>query len=225
MTPESLAGMIDSAMLKPETSAGDIRKLCLEAVEFGFKAVCVNSCRVRLAADILAGAASPLVCSTVGFPFGADAAAACEAALAVEAGAREIDMVMAVGLVKDGDLDWAARGISEVVRASRGHPVKVILETCLLTDEEKIACVEICAEQGAAFVKTSTGFSRAGATVPDVALLSRACRGRMAVKASGGIADLDTALALIDAGASRLGLTRGVQLVQEMRKRAASGVD
>jgi deoxyribose-phosphate aldolase len=221
--PPELAALIDHTLLRPEASRSDIEALCAEAVSHGFATVCVNPIWVPVASSAVAGA-GPGVCSVAGFPLGATRAKAREADLAVRSGATEIDMVIALGLVKGGDWAGVAADIREVVSASGGRPVKVILETCLLTREEKLTAVEVLACEGAAFAKTSTGFSAGGATVEDVALLHAASRNRLEIKASGGIADLDTALLLIAAGASRLGTSRSVEILRDSIERAASGV-
>lgn len=223
MKPSQLAALIDHTMLRPEASRADIERLCAEAVSHGFATVCVNPIWVPVASRAVAGA-GPGVCSVVGFPLGATRSKAWEADRAVHDGATEIDMVIALGLVKSGDWAEVAADIREVVSAAGGRPVKVILETCLLTREEKLAAIEVLACEGAAFAKTSTGFSTGGATVEDVALLHSAAGNRLGIKASGGITDLDTAQLLIDAGASRLGMSRSVGILRESIERAASGV-
>jgi len=223
VTPRELASRIDHTLLRPEAPRAGIEGLCAEAREHGFASACLNPCWVRLAAGILAGSGTG-VCSVVGFPLGATRSKAHEAGLAVADGASEIDMVIALGLLKSGDWGGVSADISEVVRAAAGRPVKVVLETCLLTRREKLDSLEACVDSGASFAKTSTGFSTGGATVEDVRLLHEAAAGRILVKASGGIADLDAAFRLIEAGASRLGSSRSVAIMREMMERAASGV-
>lgn len=223
VTPAGLAGMIDHTLLKPEATSADIGVLCAEAAENGFHTVCVNPSRVALASSLLRGTGVG-VCSVVGFPLGACRSKPHEASLAVADGACEIDMVLDIGALKDGNRAAAALDIARVVEAASGMPVKVIIEACLLTDLEKLEACSVCEAGGASFVKTSTGFSHGGATVGDVRLLRRAVGDRMRVKASGGIADLDAALAMIGAGADRLGLSRSVRILGEMRLRAAGGV-
>lgn len=206
-----LAPRIDHTLLKPEATAADIRRLCAEAREHGFAAVCVNGARVALAAERLAGSAVK-VAAVAGFPLGAmtTAAKAREVEDLVRLGAHEVDVVLPVGHLKEGDDGYVQRDIAAVVQAAAGRPVKVILETCLLTDDEKVRACRLCVEAGAAFVKTSTGFNRAGATVADVALMKRTVGDACQVKAAGGIRDAATAQALIAAGAARLGTSSGV---------------
>ncbi len=223
MTPACLAGMIDHTLLSPGATSAGISALCAEAVEYRFHTVCVNPSRVALASSLLRGT-GVLVCSVVGFPLGACRSKPHETYLAVSDGAGEIDMVLDIGALKDGDTSAAEADVARVVEAASGIPVKVIIETCLLTDPEKLAACSVCEAGGAAFVKTSTGFSSGGATVADVRLIRHAVGNRLRVKASGGIADLDAALAMIEAGADRLGLSRSVRIMDEMRLRAAGGV-
>ena len=202
----NLARYIDHTNLKPTATPEDIKNLCGEAKKFGFKAVCVNSCYVALASELLKGS-DVLVCAVAGFPLGAMSTAAkkFEAEQAVKDGAGEIDMVMNIGLAKDGDWKGIEEDILAVKQAARGAVLKVIIETCYLTDEEKIA----------AFVKTSTGFGPAGATIEDVRLMKKAVEGKALVKAAGGVRDKATALAMIEAGADRLGTSNGVAIIQE----------
>lgn len=215
-----LNGYIDHTILKPDATAAEVKKLCREAREYGFASVCVNSKYAGLAAKELAGS-SVKVCCVAGFPLGAalSEAKAAETRLAVEAGAEEIDMVMDVGAAKEGDFAAVQADIAAVVQAARTKAiVKVIIETCLLTDEEKIAACLAAKAAGAAFVKTSTGFSKGGATVEDVALMRRAVGAEMGVKAAGGIRDRETALAMIEAGANRIGASAGIKIVGELQK-------
>jgi len=211
-----IASYIDHTALKPETTPSDVERLCREAREHRFAAVCVNPVHVALAASLLKGS-GVLVAAVVGFPLGASTTGikAREAAEAIGQGASEIDMVMSVGLFKGGDREAVGRDISEVVKAAAGHPVKVILETCLLdTGEIKAACL-IAADSGAAFVKTSTGFGSRGATVEDVLTMKAAVGGRCRIKASGGIRTREQAMAMINAGASRIGTSAGVSIVSD----------
>jgi len=210
-------------LLKPDGTRADVDRLCGEALEHGFAAVCVNPVFVAGVARRLAGSAVR-ACSVVGFPLGASAAAAKadEARRAVEEGAREIDMVIFVGGLKAGE-DDAVRddiaGVAGVCRAA-GARCKVILETCLLTDAEKERACALCVAAGADFVKTSTGFSTGGATAEDVALMSRAVRAHgLGVKASGGIRTLADARRMLEAGATRLGTSSGVAIVRELAAR------
>lgn len=210
----SLAGMIDHTLLKADATRAQVERLCDEAVEHGFASVCVNTCWVPLCAERLAQS-DVRVCCVVGFPLGAMApeSKAHEAARAVADGADEVDMVINVGWLKDGELDAVREDIAGVVAAADGRCVKVIIETCLLTDEEKVRACELAVEAGAAFVKTSTGFSTGGATVADVALMRRTVGDRCKVKASGGIHTAEEARAMVEAGADRLGCSAGVAIV------------
>ncbi len=215
--PDATAGLarfIDHTLLKPEATVADIRRLCAEAREHGFAAVCVNGARVALAAELLAGSAVK-VAAVAGFPLGAmTTAAKCrEVEDHVRLGAHEVDMVLPIGHLKEGDDDHVRRDVAEVVRAAAGRPVKVILETCLLTDDEKVRSCRLCVAAGAAYVKTSTGFNQAGATLADVALMKQTVGDACRVKAAGGIRDAAAALAMIAAGATRLGTSSGVLLV------------
>jgi len=209
------ANLIDHTILKPEATDASVRKLCSEAIEYGFASVCTNSCYTKLVAQELAGS-NVLTCSVVGFPLGAmsTAAKAFEAAEAVRCGAQEIDMVIHVGSVKDQRWDLVLNDIKAVVEASGPAAVKVIIETCLLTDEEKVKVCNLSVEAGAAFVKTSTGFNTGGATVADVALMKKAVNGRAKVKASGGVRTAADAMAMVDAGADRIGTSNGIAIVK-----------
>ncbi|MFH0943866.1 MAG: deoxyribose-phosphate aldolase [Planctomycetota bacterium] len=218
MNRRELAARIDHTLLRPDATALEILALADEGMALGCAAVCVNGCRVRLVADRLAG--GPVkACAVVGFPLGAGdkVARAAEAARAREQGAREIDMVANLGALKDGEFNLFRDDVAGVVAAAGEALVKVILETCLLTDEEKRRAAELAVEAGAAYVKTSTGFSKGGATVADVALLRQAVRGRARIKASGGIKDAPFALALIEAGADRLGMSGTAALLAELK--------
>ncbi len=209
----NLASFIDHTLLKPDATSGLIETLCAEAVEYDFYSVCVNPIWVPFARDLLEGE-SPLVCSVVGFPLGATPLVAAEAEWAVASGAGEVDMVIPVGLLKQGDTASVRRVIHEVVSAVPETPVKVILETCLLTEEEKITACSIALDSGAAFVKTSTGFSKAGATLSDVRLMRNTVGSAIGVKASGGVRNYDTAIAMVEAGASRIGTSSGIAIVK-----------
>jgi len=211
----NLAPYIDHTILKPEATQDMVRTLCAEAREYGFASVCVNSCHTRLVAEALAG--SPvLTCVVIGFPLGAMSTAAkvFETQQAVRDGAQEIDMVINVGAIKDGRWEFVQDDIYSVVTAARPAKVKVILETCLLTDDEKLRACEVSVAAGAAFVKTSTGFSSGGATLADVALMNSTVAGQALVKASGGIRDAATARAMIEAGADRIGTSNGVAIIK-----------
>ena len=211
----NIAQAIDHTLLKPDATRADILRICAEAREFGFFSVCVNSSRVSLAAEALRGS-DVLVAAVTGFPLGAmdSAAKAFETRRAVESGAGEIDTVIAVGPLKDGEESYVFDDLAGVVEAAGRAKVKVILETCLLTDEEKLAACRIACEAGAGFVKTSTGFSSGGATIEDVGLMAAAVAGRCLVKASGGIRDAASARAMLGAGASRLGTSNGIAIVK-----------
>lgn len=210
----SIASAIDHTLLKPDARAADIDRLCSEAIEHRFAAVCVNSLWVPRAAEQLAGSGIT-TCSVVGFPLGASlpASVAMETRSAIDAGAREIDMVMSVGQALEGNWEAVRDGIADVLEACMETPLKVILETCLLTESHKRLACEICRDLGVAFVKTSTGFSSGGATVEDVALMRSVVGPDIGVKASGGIRDRATAVAMLQAGATRLGCSAGVAIV------------
>jgi len=210
----NIAKMIDHTLLKADATEAQIRKLCAEAKEYGFASVCVNSCYAALASKELEGS-DVKTCCVVGFPLGAmqTQAKAFEAAQAAKDGAQEIDMVIQIGALKDGRDDAVQEDIAAVVEAAKPAIVKVIIETCLLTEEEKVRACTLAEKAGAAFVKTSTGFSTGGATAEDVALMRRTVGDRMQVKAAGGIHTREEALAMIEAGADRLGASSGVAIV------------
>ncbi|HTD86848.1 MAG TPA: deoxyribose-phosphate aldolase [Candidatus Binatia bacterium] len=210
-----LARYIDHTLLKPDARAEDIRKLCTEAKQHRFFAVCVNGSWLDLALHCLEGTGVK-VASVVGFPLGAmeTDVKRFETEAAIDSGAHEIDVVINIGRLKDGDDKYVLRELRDIVEAADERPVKVILETCLLTDEEKVRGCLLVVEAGAHFVKTSTGFSKAGATIEDVKLLRREVGPDFGVKASGGIHDSMTALAMIEAGATRLGTSNGVAIVR-----------
>ncbi len=216
MTRQEAAARIDHTLLSPDAGPAGVERLCAEAVEHGFAAVCVTPWLLPLAARLLCGH-SPLPITVVGFPLGADLAVskAEEAARLVSLGAAEIDMVLNVGALKAGQSALVREDIAGVVAAAGDAPVKVIIEACLLTDEEKIAACGLAAEGGAAFVKTSTGFSRGGATVEDIRLLRRAAPPHLRIKASGGIRTASQARALFAAGADRLGASASVAILRE----------
>ncbi len=220
MTGAQMAQYIDHTLLKPEANRAALDKLCEEAILHGFKAACVNSGWVAYVAEKLKGT-NIAVCSVIGFPLGAMCfpAKAFEARQAVEDGAQELDMVLNIGAMKSGDIKAVEQDI-QAVRLEANSPIilKVIIETCLLTDEEKIRACEIAKNAGADFVKTSTGFSTGGATMEDVALMSKTVGTEMGVKASGGIKDFETAAAMIAAGATRIGAGAGVAIVSGAEK-------
>ncbi|NPV14000.1 deoxyribose-phosphate aldolase [candidate division WOR-3 bacterium] len=213
---ETIARYIDHTLLKPEAKPEDIVRLCEEAKRFGFATVCVNSGYVELAAQQLRGS-DVGVCSVVGFPLGAclTGVKVAEAKAVVKAGASELDMVMNIGLFKGGQFSRVRDDIRAVVAEADGRVVKVIIEAGLLTEDEKRRATELVIEAGAHFVKTSTGFLGGGATKEDVALLAQVARGRIGVKASGGIRTFQQAKELIAAGATRLGTSAGIAIVQE----------
>ncbi|MEN9678744.1 MAG: hypothetical protein RIS76_4640 [Verrucomicrobiota bacterium] len=217
-TPEDIARLIDHTLLKPEATAEDVARLCAEARKFGFHAVCVNGARVVQAAHLL-GDTGVRVASVVGFPLGASDADAkrYEAEALIDLGAQELDVVLNVGRLKDGDDRTVFRELRDLVEAADGIPLKVILECCLLTDEEKRRACSLVVESGAQFVKTSTGFGSGGATAEDVVLLRSLVGPKVGVKASGGIRDTASALRMIEAGASRLGTSAGVEILRGLR--------
>jgi deoxyribose-phosphate aldolase len=213
---EKLASRIDHTILKPDATEGQIMKLCKEAVEYNFASVCINSSNIPIAAKLLKGSTVKL-CTVVGFPLGAATTKTkvFETKEAIKNGAHEIDMVINIGALKSGKLDFVKRDIEEVVFAAKEKAiVKVIIETCLLTGEEKVKACIIAKEAKAAFVKTSTGFSTGGATVEDVKLMRQTVGLNMGVKASGGIKDYNTAIAMINAGATRLGTSSGIAIIK-----------
>ena len=214
MDKKTIASMIDHTLLKPEATPAQVEKLCAEAAEYHFASVCVNPVYIPLAARLLDGTGVK-VCCVVGFPLGAIAPEqkAAEAASCAAMGAEELDMVIHVGAAKAGDWALVQRDIVGVVKAAAGRTVKVIIETCLLTDEEKVKACEAAKAAGADFVKTSTGFSTGGATTHDIALMRKTVGPEMGVKASGGIRDFATAMAMIEAGANRIGASAGIEIV------------
>lgn len=214
MDKKTIASMIDHTLLKPEATPAQVEKLCAEAAEYHFASVCVNPVYIPLAARLLDGTGVK-VCCVVGFPLGAIAPEqkAAEAASCAAMGAEELDMVIHVGAAKAGDWALVQRDIAGVVKAAAGRTVKVIIETCLLTDEEKVKACEAAKAAGADFVKTSTGFSTGGATTHDIAPMRKTVGPEMGVKASGGIRDYATAMAMIEAGANRIGASAGIEIV------------
>lgn len=224
LSPEDVAARIDHTALKPATTEAEIRQLCNEALHYRFASVCVNPTWVSLAAELLAES-DVKVCTVIGFPLGATlpSVKAFETAASIAAGAQEVDMVINIGRLKDGDYDGVREDIRGVVNAARSDGgrsrpviVKVIIETSQLNEHEKrMACI-LAAEAGADFVKTSTGFSGGGAAVEDIRLMRRVVGPNMGVKASGGIRDASSALALLGAGATRLGVSAGVTILREL---------
>ena len=210
-----LAKLIDHTYLKPEATESDIRRVCEEARQYGFASVCVNPYWVPLCAELLKDT-DVKVCTVIGFPLGATTTEAkvCEARDALAKGATEFDMVINIGALKSDRFRDVYEDIRAVVNAVAPHKVKVIIETALLTDEEKVEACAIAKEAGAHFVKTSTGFAKGGATVEDVRLMKAVVGEEMEVKASGGVRDYKTALEMIKAGATRIGASAGVAIVQ-----------
>lgn len=222
MNKKKLAGYIDHTLLKPDATDEAVKKLCQEARTFGFAAVCTNPTHVELAACELSGSAVK-VCTVVGFPLGANVSAVkgYEAAQAVRSGADEVDMVMNIGALKSGRGDLVQTDIEEVVsQAKRENPsalVKVIIETCYLTEDEKVIACRIARDGGAQFVKTSTGFGPRGAELRDVKIMYDTVGMQLGIKASGGISSYSQALAMIEAGAARIGTSAGVQIISEAK--------
>jgi deoxyribose-phosphate aldolase len=218
--PAAVASMIDHTLLRPDATRADIETLCREAAQFKFATVCVNPTWVALAARLLAGSGVG-VCSVVGFPLGATTAdvKGYETQRAIFDGAREIDMVINVGALKSGDLRLVERDIESVTGPCRscGALSKVIIEAALLTDDEKVTACTLAKAAGADYVKTSTGFASGGATAADVALMRRVVGAEMGVKAAGGVRDLEGMKAMIAAGATRVGASAGVKIVQQAR--------
>lgn len=221
-TAHDWASLVDHTLLKPEATENDIKKLCNEAIEFGFASVCVNPSWVKKAAEFLRGSNVP-VCTVIGFPLGATLSdvKAYEARRAIFNGAREVDMVINIGALKSGDDCTVEDDIRAVALAAHENGVllKVIIETALLTDDEKVRACLAAKNAGADFVKTSTGFAKGGATVEDVALMRRVVGADLGVKASGGVKGIEDARAMFAAGATRIGASVGVKIAQE-----ASGV-
>lgn len=209
-----IASYIDHTLLKPEATKEQVMKLCVEAREYKFASVCINPAFVELASSMLKDT-EVKVCTVVGFPLGANTTALKveETKQAIREGAEEIDMVINIGALKAGDAKLVEDEIRAVVEAAKGQLVKVIIETCLLTREEKILACQLSEKAGAHYVKTSTGFSTGGATAEDVALMREVVGDRLGVKASGGVRDLITAQNMIEAGASRIGSSNSTVIV------------
>jgi len=219
MRTEEILKKIDHTTLKPYASEKDVIKLCEEALRYGFKAVCINPYYVPLAAKILKGS-DVKVCSVVGFPLGATFSEikALEAEKAVKLGASEIDMVMNISAFKSGRHEYVKEEIEKIKERMGEAILKVIIECCYLTDEEKVLAAKICEEAGADYVKTSTGFGAGGAMIEDVKLLRRALSPRVKIKAAGGIKTLKQVLQFIEAGADRIGTSSGVKIAEEALK-------
>jgi deoxyribose-phosphate aldolase len=222
MTQANIAQYIDHTLLKPDAAEHQVHGLCDEARQYGFYSVCVHPTWVALCSDLLAGS-SVKICTVVGFPLGATLSAvkAFETQAVTAQGAQEVDMVINVGLLKSGDHDAVRQDIAAVVQAAHAASahVKVIIETALLSDDEKVAACELAMAANADFVKTSTGFSGGGATIADVALMRRLVGDKLGVKAAGGIRTAGDARAMLEAGANRLGTSAGIQIVREALER------
>lgn len=215
---ENLNQFIDHTILRADATIDDIRTLCIEAKEHNFYSVCVNSAYVNVAYNFLLHS-NVKVCSVVGFPLGAmiKEAKAYEAKFAIDSGADEIDMVANIGFLKSKKIDLFERDIKKVRDACHAAMLKVIIETCLLTDEEKVLACKIAKEFGADFVKTSTGFSTGGATEHDVELMRKTVGDKVGVKASGGIKTYEDAVKMINAGANRIGTSNGVAIMKSLK--------
>lgn len=211
----NIAEYIDHTLLKATATPSDIEKLCQEALQYKFYSVCVNSSHVQLAYSLVKDSSS-LVCSVIGFPLGAMSTAAkvFEAQQAVADGAQEIDMVINVGMLKAGEYDYIQQEIAAIKNAIGETVLKVIIETCYLTDDEKKIASELSVKANADFVKTSTGFGTGGATPEDIALMKAAVAGKAKLKASGGIRDFETAKLYIEAGVHRLGTSNGIAIIE-----------
>lgn len=222
MKPTQIAQFIDHTALTAEKNEQDILQLCQEAIDNHFWSVCINSAYIPLAKEKLANT-NVKICTVVGFPLGANLSSvkAFESAEAIKAGADEIDMVINVGWIKSNKWEAVKADIAEVLAACDGKPLKVILETCLLTKDEIVKACEICKSLNVAFVKTSTGFSTGGATVENVELMKKMV-GNIGVKASGGIRDTQTALAMIGAGATRIGASAGIAIIYGLQDNSST---
>lgn len=220
----AVASLIDHTLLKPEAAERDIIAVCREAQEFSFASVCINPYWVRLAAEQLSGS-TVRVCTVIGFPLGANETGVklAEAELALTAGARELDMVQNIGALRSGSLDLVQEEIAQLADLAHARQalLKVILETCLLSEEEKITSCRLALEAQADFVKTSTGFSTSGASAADVQLMRRTVGSLMGVKASGGVRSLAALREMIAAGANRIGTSSGVNILRELEAGAS----
>lgn len=217
LSKAELVSYIDHTLLKPDATPEQIKELSQEAEENNFKAVCINPGYVSLAAEILKGT-GVAVATVIGFPLGATTSRikGAETAEAVENGAGELDVVLNIGRLKAGDSGYVLADLRQVVQSAQGRPVKVIIETALLTDNEKVKACQLAVEAGAAFVKTSTGFAKGGATVTDVQLMRQTVGPKVGVKASGGIRDLAALKAMVAAGANRIGTSSAVAILAEL---------
>ena len=215
---QNYAAMIDHTLLKADSTQQQVEQICAEAKQYGFASVCVNPTWVKYSANALAGTAVK-VCTVIGFPLGATTSAvkAFETKDAIANGAGEIDMVINIGALKDGNFDLVRDDIKAVVDAANGTLVKVIIETCLLTDTEIVKACELAVEAGAHFVKTSTGFSTGGATSEDIALMRQTVGPTIGVKASGGVRSLEDMQKMIENGATRIGASSGVAIMNGLK--------
>lgn len=219
MEKNKLARMIDHTLLKPDACEEGVRKLCQEALEYKFASVCINPGYVQLCADLLKDS-EVKVCTVIGFPLGATTSdtKAFETRDAISKGAQEVDMVINVGKLKDKDLDYVKKDIEAVVNEAKGKALtKVIIETCLLNDEEKVTACKIAKEAGADFVKTSTGFSTGGATFEDIKLMRETVGANMGVKASGGVRSYEDTMKMIEAGATRIGASASIAICEGLK--------
>lgn len=216
MNKNGLSSFIDHTVLKPETGVDKIKEVCEEALKYEFASVCINPCNVKVASSLLKGS-KVKVCTVIGFPLGANTTdvKVFETKDAIANGAEEIDMVINIGKLKDKEYTFVKKDIEEVVKAAKDKAiVKVIIEACLLSEEEKIMACKLSKEAGADFVKTSTGFSTGGATVSDIKLMREVVGSEMGIKASGGVRSYEDAVNMINAGASRIGASASVQICE-----------
>ena len=212
---ENINRLIDHTLLKPDAKQEEIEKLCAEAIKYHFMSVCVNPCNVNLCAKLLKGSGVK-VCTVIGFPLGANISKTKieETKYCLENGASEIDMVINIGRLKDKDYDYVENEIREIKNVCKDNILKVILETCLLSDEEIVKACQLSQNAGADFVKTSTGFSKGGATTHAVKLMRETVKDALGVKASGGIHSYEEAMAMVEAGANRIGASSGIKIVE-----------
>lgn len=216
MDKKQLARMIDHTILKPEATREAVTVICKEALEYNFASVCINPANIELAAALLKGS-EVKVCTVIGFPLGANTkeVKAFETKDSIEKGAHEVDMVINIGKLKDKDYDYVKEDIKAVVNAAKGKAItKVIIESCLLTEEEKVMACKLAKEAGADFVKTSTGFSIGGATPEDIKLMRQTVGSELGVKASGGVRSLEDAIAVIENGATRIGASASIAICE-----------
>ena len=216
MNKKDLARMIDHTILKADATEMEVEKLCTEALEYNFASVCINTSMVEKAANMLKGS-DVKVCTVIGFPLGATTTEvkAFETEDVIKKGATEVDMVINIGKLKEGNIEYVKKDIEAVVNAAKGKALtKVIIETCLLTDEEKVTACKLSKEAGADFVKTSTGFSTGGATASDIKLMRETVGPDLGVKASGGVRSLEDAMAMIENGATRIGASASIAICE-----------